>query len=155
MPKKTSGTLFANHTFRYKPYSSAYHDNLSIFNNIHHTNKPYPKVSLGPAFPPITVWFQTEQEHATRRWFPLFSQARDKLRAETKCNTVHGRRINIFLYSPRTHFSSVKHALIINLLNTHTTSAGSSSHPPIQTHKPSCHCWASQVQDSTRCWLVL
>lgn len=65
--------------------------------------------------------------------FTLFIEAPDKLRAEAKCTTVYGRRINIFLYSPRTHFSSVKHVLIINLFNTHTASAGYNSHPPIQT----------------------
>lgn len=52
--------------------------------------------------------------------FTLLIEAVDKLRAEAKCTTVCGRRINIFLYSPRTHFSSVKHVLIINLFNTHT-----------------------------------
>lgn len=72
-------------------------------------------------------------EIQTTKVFALFIEAADKLRAEAKCTTVYGRRINIFLYSPRTHFSSVKHVLIINLFNTHTASAGYNSHPPIQT----------------------
>lgn len=68
---------------------------------------------------------------AAPRVFTLLIEARDKLRVGAKCTTVCGRRINIFLYSPRTHFSSVKHVLIINLFNTHTASAGyGGSHPP-------------------------
>ena len=63
------------------------------------------------------MWFQP---HRVEKVFTLFIEALDKLRAEAKCTTVYGRRINIFLYSPRTHFSSVKHVLIINLFNTHT-----------------------------------
>lgn len=80
-------------------------------------------------------------EIQTRRqkMFTLFIEALYKLREEAKCTTVCGRRINIFLCSPRTHFSSVKHVLIINLFNTHTASAGYNSHPPIQTDYHSCH----------------
>lgn len=83
------------------------------------------------------MWFQPRR---AQKVFTLFIEALDKLRAEAKCTTVCGRRINIFLYSPRTHFSSVKHVLIINLFNTHTASAGYNSHPPIQTDWHSCHC---------------
>lgn len=80
--------------------------------------------------------------------FTLLIEAVDKLRAEAKCTTVCGRRINIFLYSPRTHFSSVKHVLIINLFNRHTHARTRSicwysSHPPVQTDEHSCHCLCS------------
>lgn len=83
------------------------------------------------------MWFQP---HRAQKVFTLFSEALDELRAEAKCTAVYGRRINIFLYSLRTHFSSVKHVLIINLFNTHTASAGYNSHPPIQTDEHSCRC---------------
>lgn len=66
----------------------------------------------------VVCEIQTRQQKV----FTLFIEALYNLRAEAKCTTVCGRRINIFLYSPRTHFSSVKHVLIINLFNTHTHS---------------------------------
>lgn len=78
--------------------------------------------------------------HAKKLLFTHFTETVNKLRAEAKCTTVCGCRINIFLSSLRTHFSSVRHALIIHLFNTHIASAGYISLPPTQTDYHRCHC---------------